>query len=83
MPNIEKQFIDTVLAKHPESEKCLYYLLESDVLNFDRMKYYLIRKRYSEIIAKSRNVQKMIIYADIAEEFCTTADQVRQVIHYR
>ncbi|CAB4219544.1 hypothetical protein UFOVP1615_30 [uncultured Caudovirales phage] len=83
MPNIEKQFIDSVLSKHPEAEKCLFYLLESDVLNFDRMKYYLIRKRYSELIAKSRNVQKMIIYADIAEEFCTTADQVRQVIHYR
>jgi hypothetical protein len=83
MPNIEKQFIDSVLTKHPEAEKCLFYLLESDVLNFDRMKYYLIRKRYSELIAKSRNVQKMIIYADIAEEFCTTADQVRQVIHYR
>ena len=83
MPNIEKQFIENIIAKHPEAEQCLFYLLEANVLHFDKMKYYLIRKRYAELIAKSRNVQKMIIYADIAEEFCTTADQVRQVVHYR
>lgn len=82
MPNIEKQFIDDILSKHPEAKDCLYHLLQSDVLHFDRMKYYLIKQRYNEVVAKSRNVQKMIIYADIAEEFCTTANMVRWVINY-
>jgi len=80
MPNIEKQFLETIIAKHPEAKDCLFYLLETDVLNFDRMKYFLIRKRYAEIVAKSRNVQKMQIYADVAEEFCTSIHRVRHII---
>lgn len=81
MLNIEKLFLEQIQLKYPESIECIFELMQSNTLNYDRMKHFLIRERFIELKNKQGNkFQKMIAYADIAEEFCLTLDSVRRII---
>jgi hypothetical protein len=81
MPNIEKLFIEKISEKHPESVDCIFELMQSNALNYDGMKHYLIRERYKEMkLACSDKFQKMQAYADIGEEFCLTMDRIRRIV---
>lgn len=83
MINIEKEFIATMIAKHPQSESCLYDLIQHSAISYDRMKYYLIRKRWDELVdERGVQFQKMIAYADISEEFGMTPESVRRVVNF-
>lgn len=82
MPNFEKQFIDKILDKHPEAETCLYYLLENNLMSFDRMKYYIIRERWKQMKQETQPFLKMQAYADIAEEFSISFETARHIVNY-
>lgn len=81
MPNIEKLFIEQIESKHPESMKCIFELMQSNALNYDGMKHYLIKERFKQLRTEQGDkFQKMQAYADIAEEYCLTLDRIRRIV---
>lgn len=81
MPNIEKLFIEQIETKHPESMPCVFELMQSNALNYDGMKHYLIKERFKQLRTEQGDkFQKMQAYADIAEEYCLTLDRIRRIV---
>lgn len=81
MPNIEKLFLEQIQLKYPESMKCVFELMQSNSLNYDGMKHFLIKERFKQLRAEQGDkFQKMHAYADIGEEFCLTTDRIRRII---
>lgn len=75
--NVEKKFLEKIKEDYDEcGVEVIYKLMESDVINTEDMKKYLIKAEFKEIISKG-NVQKMIVYSDLAEKFHTSIAKVR------
>lgn len=78
--NIEKVFIKKITSSYPGCENAIYSLLENDSIRVDDMQKFLIKTEFKQIIDSEGKVQKMIVYSDLAEKYCTTVDKVRHII---
>lgn len=75
--NIEKEFLRKIESQYDGcGVQIIYVLMENDVIDTEDMKRYLIRAEFKEIISKGKP-QKMLVYSNLAEKFCTSIAKVR------